>query len=118
MVLMGLAGVPADRWQDGNMSLPIFNTQTREFSMMQTQWSSQLNPVISNSIVNGRLMKNVQLTTGSNSINHLLDRNYQGYFITGMHGAFIQIYDTPSPSPTKTIVLNASAPGSLDLWVF
>lgn len=100
------------------MSLPIFQTSLRELSMMETQWASQLNPVISNPLIAGNLFKNVVLSSGSNTINHKLDRAYQGYLISGMHGSFIQLFDTPSPMPDKTLVLNASASGSIDIWIF
>lgn len=100
------------------MALPILKSSSTDLMLLQNKWTPQLNPVLAQPIVNGLQLTNLSLSTGVNVINHLLGRNYQGYFITGMRGAFVQIYDTPSPMPSLTLVLHASAPGSIDLFVY
>lgn len=102
----------------GTMQLPVFYTDDRNFSQMQTRWASILNPMLEKPINSSNILKNVTLASGSNVINHLQGQPLNGYIIIGMHGAYAQIYDTPSSSPSKTLVLNASAPTTIDLLVF
>ncbi len=99
-------------------SLTIFTTMIKELSLMQTRWASLLNPVLANPITSAHYLKSVPLVTGSNSINHMQGQALNGYLITGMHGAFAEIYDMPSPTPKLTLVLHASAPTSVDIAVY
>jgi hypothetical protein len=100
------------------MALPIYKSDDQTVTLLQTNWASQINPVISNPIVNGVLQKNISLTVGTNVINHKLSRNYQGYVITGMHNVFSQIYDTTSNTPSLTLNLHSSAATSVDIYCF
>lgn len=100
------------------MALPIFNTDDRDLSMMQTSWASKINPLLSNQLNQAFILKNIELVVGNNTINHLQGKALNGYIIVGMHGAFAQIYDIPSALPKLTLVLNASAPTSVDIAVF
>lgn len=98
--------------------LPIFNTQIREFSMMQTKWASVLNPLLSNPLSKSFLLEDIALSVGDNVINHLQDRILNGYMVVGMRGGFSQIYDKPSPTPNLTLILNSSAAVTVSLVVF
>lgn len=98
--------------------LPIYHGASREMSLMQTQWASLINPAINAPLLQGNYLNNIALVSGDNTINHLLGRAYQGWLLTGMHGAFIELYDVPSPMPTLTLVLNANTSGSISLYVF
>lgn len=100
------------------MSLPIFQTDSKDLSLLQTGWAQQLNPVINNPISQGILINNVKLNVGNNTINHRLSRKLQGYIVIGMRGAFTQIYQTASLTPQLTLVLNSSAVATVDLYVF
>ena len=102
------------------MVLPIFQTNVRELSMLQTQWSQNINPVLSNPLLNGNMLTNVALKTGINQINHLLDRKPQGWVITRMIDGFVQVYDTQNSNqmPTKTLTLMSSGNGTIDLLVY
>lgn len=102
------------------MALTIFNTQDKDLHLLQTSWSSQLNPLLSFALNNGLLLKNVVLSTGSNTINHKLGRNLQGWFVTRMRNAFVQIYDTQDSNQMqdKTLTLNSSGSCTIDLIVF
>jgi hypothetical protein len=102
------------------MSLPIFQNDDRDFSMMQTKWASQLNPVLELPWSTGVLLKNVVLASGSNTINHKLARNLQGWVPVRFHGGFAQIYDTQDTNtmPSLTLMLTASAGVTVDLLVF
>lgn len=98
--------------------LPIFTTTNPDLSKMQTRWASLINPVLSNNITQSYILKNISLTTGDNTINHLQDKVLNGYLIIGMHNAYAQVYDKPSDMPKLTLILNASAPTVIDLMVF
>lgn len=100
------------------MTLPIYKSEDQSLTLLQTGWSSQINPVLGNPLVNGVLQKNIALSVGSNSINHKLGRNLQGYIITGMHTTFSQITDTTSNTPSLTLNLNSSAATSIDIYCF
>lgn len=98
------------------MSLPILKTSDRVLLSIETQWSSILNPVIANPIVQGVQISNIAIKTGTNVINHLLDRNQQGWFVTDATAA-ITLYRS-KPLNDKTLTLVASAPATISLWVY
>lgn len=87
--------------------------------LMQNQWGQMLNPLLRNPLINGRLVENVNLSTGDNTINHLLDRKLQGWFITRI-GAAATIYDKQATNPNtqQTLILNSSANATISLWCF
>lgn len=101
------------------MSLPSFNTSDRTLSMLQDQWTAQLNPVLANPLVAGRLIQNVTLASGTNTINTLLGRKLQGYIVV-LKSANVTIYDTQSTNtmPDKTLQLTSSGAVVITLWVF
>lgn len=99
-------------------TLPIFNTDDRDLSMLQTKWASQLNPLLKNPLNSGALLENVTLAVGDNVINHMQGRKLNGYIVVGMQGGFSQIYDVPSPMPKLMLILNSSAPVTVSLVVF
>ncbi len=94
--------------------------QKLSLPMMQTTWASQLDPIISNPILNGNILKNVALSAGANQINHLLGRNLQGWYVIRMRNNFAQIYDTQDSNqlPSLTLSLVSSASVNVDIAVF
>lgn len=99
-------------------TLPQFQDGDNSFGLMQNKWGGILNPIIANPIVNGGILKDVQLQVGSNTINHRQGHKLNGYLVVGMKDAYAEIYSTQSPQPTLTLVLNASAATTVDLYVF
>lgn len=93
--------------------------QKLPLDLMQTKWASQINPILSNPIINGLQLTSIKLINGSNSVNHLLGRNLQGYFITNKND-FADIYDTQSTNQTPDLTLNlfSSANVTVSLWVY
>lgn len=89
------------------------------FAQMLTKWASALNPLLANPVNSGSVLKNVQLSTGVNSIPHLLGVELQGWFIVRQRAA-ASIYDTQDQNqmPQLTLKLVSSAPVSVDLVVF
>lgn len=100
-------------------NLPIFNTSDRILSQLETQWASQLNPLLANPSLQTRIIKQVNLAIGSNTINHLLGQNLVGWRIVRKRGP-AEIYDTQdsNPRPQLTLVLVSDTVVSCDLEVF
>lgn len=101
------------------MALPIYKSDDQSLSLMQTSWATQLNPILTNPIANGLLLKNVVLASGDNTISHTLGRKLQGWIVTRLR-ASATIYDKQDTNrfPELTLVLNASGAVTVDLYVF
>lgn len=101
------------------MALPIYQTDNNDLSLMQTNWASQLNPLLRNPISNGLLLSEVVLASGDNTINHKLGRKLQGWIVVRKRAA-ADIYDKQDSNlmPQLTLVLNASGAVTVDLYVF
>ncbi len=101
------------------MSLPQLQSDNRVLQMMQSQWASQIDPVLTNPLVNGRLIMNVSLSAGDNTINTLLSRKLVGWMIVGQ-SASSSIFDKQASNQMsdKTLILNSSAPCLVNIWAF
>lgn len=99
--------------------LTIFNTPNREMMLMQTSWSSDLNPLLKNPALQGYILKDVSLVSGDNIISHRLGRKIQGWMIVGIN-ASVSIYDKQSTNviPEFTLVLNSSGTATVNIYVF
>lgn len=100
-------------------NLPNFHTQDQNFQRLQSQWSSQLNPMLANPSLQSSILKNVQLITGSNTVNHLLGRKLVGWRIVRKRGPG-SIYDTQdaNQAPNLTLLLTTDTDISVDIEVF
>jgi hypothetical protein len=96
--------------------LPLQQT----LAQLSAKWASILNPFLGKPALQVSVLKNQTLTAGNNVINHGLGRALQGWYPVRYHGAYAQIYDNQDTNqmPTLTLVLNASAPITIDLVVF
>lgn len=99
--------------------LPKFGTADQALSQLQSTWAAALDPLLKLPIANSLILKNIVLSSGSNTINHKLGRNLMGWTIVRQR-AGATIYDTQdtSPTPALTLTLVSSAPVSVDLLVF
>lgn len=87
--------------------------------MAQTQWPQQIDPVLSNPLVNGRLITGQKLINGTTSVNHGLGRNIQGWFIVDLDTGLTHMpYRTASVTPDVTLNLVSNAACTVSLWVF
>lgn len=84
---------------------------------MQTSWAAQLDPLLSEPLLQGRMILNVFLTsTGITTINHGLGRLQQGWILIDV--------DQPAevfraqPFNDQTLILNTSANVTVSLYVF
>jgi hypothetical protein len=98
------------------MSLPTFKDPNTNLMLMQSSWSSQLNPVLGNPITNPTLLANVALKTGTNVINHKLGTTPIGWFITDLN-APVMVYRSAAFNPL-TLTLTASGACIISLAVF
>ncbi len=99
------------------MSLPIFQTSSKDLSLLQTNWASQLNPVVANPIVQGVQVTGITLAANTPLvINHLLSRKMQGWFVVDQNAA-ASIYRT-QPFNSKTITLEANANVVVNIWCY
>lgn len=79
-----------------------------------------LQDISAKTILDGQLLKDVILKTGSvNTINHKLGRNLVGYIVT-MQDAQSNLWSTQASNklPNLTLYLSCSADVTLSLWVF
>ena len=101
------------------MSLPTYQTSERVLTLVQSNWSSLLNPLLDNPLNQGQILEQVTLQIGSNVVNHKLGRKLRGWFIVRQRSAG-DVYDTQdtNPSPQTTLTLTSSAIVSVDIFVF
>lgn len=98
------------------MALPIFNTDDRSLSLLQTAWAALINPLLSRPQLQGIVLKDIPLIAGVNVINHHLGRKMQGWTQTDINAA-ITLYRS-APYNDLTLTLTASAPATVSLEVF
>lgn len=90
--------------------------QNLDLSKTQTTWAQQLNPIINNPFINGRILKNIPLVSGANVINTTITDTLQGWTLIDQD-APASIYRS-APLSKLTLTLTASAPCNIALWVF
>lgn len=100
------------------MKLPYYKSEDLSLTLLQTAWGKIINPIISLPTNNGIFIKGINLVTGDNIVSHKLQRNLQGYIVTSMYNSYSNIYTKVSKQPTLNLILNASAPTTIDLWVY
>jgi hypothetical protein len=86
---------------------------------MQTKWGAILDPVLGNPSLQCRILSNVSLVAGSNTINHGLGKNLQGWRIVRQRSA-ASVYDNQdnNSKPDLTLILVSSAAVVVNLEVF
>lgn len=84
--------------------------------LAQTQWPAQINPVLAVPLVNGTMLENVILNTGTTVINHMLGRKMQGWIITDIDGSAV-IYRSVDFN-SVSLTLTSSSKVNVNLWVF
>lgn len=101
------------------MSLTIFQSSDRDFSLMQTSWALALNPIINNISNQSIILKKIALINGTTVVNHLLGRKLTGWKIVRLRASAI-IYDNQdnNTSPGLTLILISNAAVVVDIEVF
>ena len=98
------------------MALPLQKTDIQPLSLLQTTWKAQLDPVLANPTTNLSIIKNINLVSGTNVINHGLGQMQQGWIITDIQGV-ATIYRS-APFNKLTLTLTSSAPVTVSIGVF
>lgn len=99
--------------------LPQFQSNDKDFQLLQNSWGAVLNQLLRRPANNSILLKNVQLQVGANVVNHRLGRPLQGWVIIRKR-ADAAIYDTQdeNQAPALTLNLVSDTAVSVDLMVF
>lgn len=100
-------------------SVALVQTDDRNINQLQQYFKKVLNPISNNPVIQGLILSKVSLKSGSNTINHTLNRNLVGWFLVRQRGAG-SVYDLQdtNTSPSVTLVLNASQAVVVDIYVF
>jgi hypothetical protein len=95
----------------GNLPLNL------DLSHTQTQWASQLNPIVNNPILQGRALSSIILIANTPLVvNHGLGRNMQGWFVTDQQSS-ASIFRT-QPFNSLTLTLESPANVTINVWVY
>lgn len=86
------------------------------WDLSSDRWATALNPLLTNPLVNGHLLTNLQLINGVTTVNHLLGRKMQGWYVVDIDGA-AEIYRS-QPLNNLTLTLTSNADITVSLWVF
>lgn len=90
------------------------------WAMAQTQWPQEIDPVLSNPLVNGRLITGQKLINGTTPVNHGLGRKLQGWMIVDLDTGLTQMPHRTNPDVMPELILNlvSNAACIVALWVF
>jgi hypothetical protein len=87
------------------------------WDLAQTKWPSTLNPIISLPILNGNMLTDITMTANkAQTINHLLQRMPQGWFLTDNQAN--AIIWRASAFTNLNIVLESNADTTISIWIF
>lgn len=98
------------------MALTLFKTKDIPFQLMQSAWSSQINPLLKNPSLQNLILPNIALSNGATTINHMLGRMMQGWRIIDINGAATIYRSQPLNSLTLTLTSNAAVTVSLEVF--
>lgn len=89
------------------------------WALANPKWASALNPLLANPLSAGILLESMTLTSGANVINHGLQRKLLGYIVV-LNSDNATFYDSQliNQRPDLTLILNASAPAVVTIYVF
>lgn len=94
------------------MSLPLRLPPDQQ----ATKWKSELDPLLANPLNSVLLLKNIALISGVTVINHRLNAQLQGWFITDINGAATIYRSAPLSDTTLTLTSNAAVTVSLGVY--
>ena len=89
------------------------------WDLANPKWAATLNPILSNPIINGRVLSPVVVTSGDNVINHGLSRQLQGWIVV-LNNAAVTFYDKQATNQYSdlTLILTSSGVATVTLYVF
>ncbi len=89
--------------------------QKLPLDLMQTTWATQLNPIISNPLNSANHLTGIALINGVTTINHLLGRQMQGWFITDINAAATIYRSAPLNNLTLTLTSDAAVTVNIEV---
>lgn len=92
--------------------LPYFVSDNQPLSLLQTNWKSQLDPLIANPISNGIILNSIAITNGPNTINHKLGRLPQGWILIDSNCPATIYRDNPYTALTITLTSDVACTAS------
>lgn len=94
-------------------------TSDRNQNQLQSNIITQLTVLIKNPLMSGQILEDVQLLTGSNTIDHKLNRDLIGWFLVRQRSAG-NVFDTQdsNDTPNLNLLLTSSADILVDIYVF
>lgn len=93
-------------------------TTDRVLQKLQDALSKIFNSLETKSIIDGRLINDVFITSGTpKEIDHGLQRPIIGWIIVGKNANAV-VWSSISDIPNRTLIFNASANVTVSLWVF
>lgn len=98
------------------MNLPLIKDDNQTMQLIQTKWSSILNPLLAKPISSAGQLKGINLINGVTVVNHLLGRTMQGWIITDSDAASTIYRSQPFNNLTLTLTSNAAC--TVDIMVF
>lgn len=97
-------------------TLTQFQTDDKDFQLMQNQWSAVLSPLLKNPLVAGNLLTGIALINGTLVINHKLGRTPQGWLIVDIDAA-ATVYRNAAFNDL-TLSLRSNAAANAAIYVF
>ena len=101
------------------MAVNVLRTGDDRVDRFQEQVRQAFKELASLDVLRGRRIENVDVTTSGVTLQHGLGRKLLGWTLVRMR-ADARVWDLQdsNQTPDKTLVLKASAPATVDLWVF
>lgn len=101
---------------------PFRRTRTEDGDLRQVQDAvgAVFRSLSSKEIIDGQLISGLRITVGTAlSVEHKLGRAITGWAVIGL-GANAVVWDSQATNktPARTLILNASASVTINLWVF
>lgn len=94
----------------------LFKSGDQSFDLFQSRLKAEVDPVLSNLLIQGSQLPNISITSGVNVINHKLGRRQLGWVVTDINAA-ISIFRS-QPFNDKTLTLTSNGACQLSLWVY
>lgn len=98
------------------VSLPIYQVTDRSVSLLQTNWKSEIDPVLNNPANQSILIINLSLQTGVNVFNHQLGRVPKGWIVVDSSGVASIFRSAPMNNLTMTLTSSAVVLVSLEIF--
>lgn len=92
-------------------------TSDRVIQQLQSNLVPAVNSLLALALLQGNYITQT-LAVGSNTINHLLSRSYQGWIVVDTNAAGADLYSTTSSTPDKTLLITSAAIATVKFYIF